>query len=69
MILLDDDMCPDGHEGRINRQVLKEIDYFKISTICSLKFIFHMTDLRILRKMMVISGLHLIKILRPEGKM
>ena len=26
---LDDDLCPDGHEGRINRQVLKEIDYFK----------------------------------------
>ena len=26
---LDDDICPDNHEGRINRQVLKEIDYFK----------------------------------------
>ena len=26
---LDDDICPDSHEGRINRQVLKEIDYFK----------------------------------------
>ena len=26
---IDDDICPDNHEGRINRQVLKEIDYFK----------------------------------------
>ena len=26
---IDDDICPDSHEGRINRQVLKEIDYFK----------------------------------------
>lgn len=26
---LDDDICPDNREGRINRQVLKEIDYFK----------------------------------------
>lgn len=26
---LDDDIYPDNHEGRINRQVLKEIDYFK----------------------------------------
>lgn len=65
---LDDDICPDSHEGRINRQVLKEIDYFKNFYHCSLKFIFHMTDSRTLRKMMAISGLHLIKILRPEGK-
>lgn len=65
---LDDDICPDNHEGRINRQVLKEIDYFKNFYHCSLKFIFHMTDLHTLRKMTVISELHLIKILRPEGK-
>ena len=49
--------------------VFVEIKKKYISTICSLKFIFHMTDSRTLRKMMAISGLHLIKILRPEGKM
>ena len=54
---------------RINRQVLGEIDYFKHFIICSLNCIFHMKEWHILKKMTVVSGLHLILILQQEGMM
>ena len=59
---MESDVYPESDTQCINTQVLKEIDYFKKMYTLKPRYIFHMTSMLILKKMMVISELHLILI-------
>lgn len=66
---LDSGVQPDFEHNKINRQVLKEIDYFKDFYKLQPKLYLSYDRFAYFEKMMEISELHLIKISRPEGKM